>query len=166
MLKIIYLAGQMEHYLFIAPTINANKLIESSGLPVYTNKVWQLLEIAEGFPAMSEVAVDQYVPQMLNLQAIHGISFTKGCYLGQETVARMQYLGKNKRALYYLTGNASNSIEAGSIIEMQLGENWRKAGDVITSYCDDNGQVSVQAVLASDMSSDTYYVLKVTSNQN
>ena len=33
---------------------------------------------------------------MLNLQAINGISFTKGCYLGQETVARMQYLGKNK----------------------------------------------------------------------
>lgn len=158
--QIIYLAGQMEHYLFIAPTINANKLIESSGLPVYTNKVWQLLEIAEGFPAMSEVAVDQYVPQMLNLQAIHGISFTKGCYLGQETVARMQYLGKNKRALYYLTGNASDSIEAGSIIEMQLGENWRKAGDVITSYCDDNGQVSVQAVLASDMSSDTLLRIK------
>mgnify|MGYP003388524091 CR=1 FL=1 len=158
--QIIYLAGQMEHYLFVAPKINANKLIESSNLPVFSNKVWQLLEIAEGFPAMSEAAVDQYVPQMMNLQAIHGISFTKGCYLGQETVARMQYLGKNKRALYHLNGSASKQVEAGSIIEMQLGENWRKAGDVLSSYQDDEGNISVQAILASDLESSTNLRIK------
>ena len=161
--QIIYLAGQMEHYLFVAPTANANKLIESSSLPVFSNKVW-LLEIAEGFPAMAETAVDRYVPQMLNLQAIHGISFTKGCYLGQETVARMQYLGKNKRALYYLTGSISKPMNSESIIEMKLGENWRKAGDVITSYLDDDGLVSIQAVLASDI--DTTNTLRIKQDED
>lgn len=151
--QIIYLAGQTEHYLFVAPKINADKLIETSKLPVFSNKVWQLLEIAEGFPAMSTIAVDQYVPQMMNLQAINGISFTKGCYLGQETVARMQYLGKNKRALYRINGSVNKNVEAGSIIEMQLGENWRKAGDVLTSYLDDDGNIAIQAILSSDLES-------------
>jgi len=89
------------------------------------------------------------------LQAIHGISFTKGCYLGQETVARMQYLGKNKRALFSLKSKSANndsiSLKAGDIIEQQLGENWRKAGDVLASYISDDGTYYLQAVLASDI---------------
>ncbi|MGJ8691943.1 MAG: tRNA-modifying protein YgfZ [Thalassotalea sp.] len=158
--QVVYLAGQMEHFLFIAPTVSAAKLINTSSLPIYQSQVWQLLEIAEGFPALTEQAIDQYVPQMFNLQAIHGISFTKGCYLGQETVARMKYLGKNKRAMYHLTGSASVEIEAGNIIEMQLGDNWRKAGDIITSYKDDNGTVAIQAILSSDIAKDTVLRIK------
>ena len=44
-----------------------------------------------------------FIPQMLNLQAVGGVSFKKGCYTGQEIVARMQYLGKLKRRLYRLS---------------------------------------------------------------
>ena len=105
---------------------------------------------------------------MLNLQAINGISFTKGCYLGQETVARMQYLGKNKRALFSLNSTENiklaGEVNAGDIIEQQLGENWRKAGDVLTSYVsdrqDDKQQINVQAVLASDVDENTKLRLK------
>ena len=43
-----------------------------------------------------------FIPQMINLQALGGVSFKKGCYTGQEIVARMQYLGKLKRRLYRL----------------------------------------------------------------
>lgn len=149
--QIVYLPGQTEQYLLIAPTANANTLIESSGLPILSSDVWTLLEITDGFPTMSEQAIEQYVPQMLNLQAINGISFTKGCYLGQETVARMKYLGKNKRALYHLTGTVSKAVPTGSIIEISMGENWRKAGDVIACYQDELNNVSIQAVLASDL---------------
>lgn len=161
--QIVYLAGQTEHYLFIAPTKEAEKLIMSSGLPVYSAKIWQLLEIVEGFPTMKEPAVGEYVPQMLNLQAIHGISFTKGCYLGQETVARMKYLGKNKRALYYLTGKAKQPVQAGDIIEKQLGEHWRKAGDVINAYTADDGKIALQAVLSSDIENNA--TLRIKQNE-
>ena len=161
--QIVYLAGKMDHFLFMAPTAAANKLIESAKLPVYNNQVWQLLEIVEGFPVMSEVSVDNYVPQMLNLQAINGISFTKGCYLGQETVARMQYLGKNKRALFHLSGKASNTVTDGDIVEIQLGENWRKAGDIIASYQDDQGHLSIQAILASDIEKNA--VLRIKNDE-
>lgn len=158
--QIVYLAGKMDHYLFIAPHNNAKKLIGSANLPVFSSDTWQLLEIVEGFPSLSEQAIDQYVPQMLNLQAINGISFTKGCYLGQETVARMQYLGKNKRALFYLTGYAKEPVTSSSILEMQIGDNWRKAGDIITSYLDDDGVISLQAVLTNDIEAETKIRIK------
>lgn len=158
--QIVYLAGQLEHFLFIAPHVNAEKLIASSQLPVYPGDVWQLLEIVEGFPTLSAHSVDHYVPQMLNLQAIHGISFTKGCYLGQETVARMQYLGKNKRALFYLTGTATKTVTSDDILELQLGDNWRKAGDIIAYYQADNGEISLQAVLNNDIERDTKLRIK------
>lgn len=158
--QIVYLAGQTEHYLYIAPIKEAEKLMTSSQLPIYQSSVWQLLEIAEGFPALQESAIGEYVPQMLNLQAINGISFTKGCYLGQETVARMKYLGKNKRALFSLQGHAKKPIEAGNIIETQLGDNWRKAGDVITHYLAEDNTIYIQAVLNNDIQNDTQLRIK------
>jgi len=63
----------------------------------------------------------------------------------------MQYLGKNKRALFALLGKTEMPVNAGDILEKQLGENWHKAGDVLASYQADNGDNYIQAVLASDI---------------
>ena len=57
---------------------------------------------------------------MLNLQAINGISFTKGCYLGQETVARMQYLGKNKKALFSLEVQLPQALTQEDVLEKTI----------------------------------------------
>jgi len=162
--SIVYLAGKQKRYLLIDNKENIEKIITDFNLAIYSQSLWDLIEINEGFPLLAPETVSTYVPQMLNLQAIHGISFTKGCYLGQETVARMQYLGKNKRALFSLQGaaakEANNIIEAGDIIEQQLGENWRKAGDVLASYISDDGCCYLQAVLASDIDSTTQLRIK------
>ncbi len=61
---------------------------------------WQLLDIQAGIPVISPQTREAFVPQMANLQLIDGVSFQKGCYTGQEIVARMQYLGKLKRRMY------------------------------------------------------------------
>jgi len=61
---------------------------------------WQLLDIQAGIPVISPQTREAFVPQMTNLQLIDGVSFQKGCYTGQEIVARMQYLGKLKRRMY------------------------------------------------------------------
>lgn len=157
---IVYIAGQQARYILIDQADNLANIINALALPIYAQAIWDLLEINEGFPVLSEQAIGEYVPQMINVQAIHGISFTKGCYLGQETVARMQYLGKNKRALFTLTGAAASAVNSGAIIEKQLGENWRKAGDVLNSYRADNGETSLQVVLASDTDSTTSLRIK------
>lgn len=63
---------------------------------------WRWLEIAAGQPRVVAATQEAFVPQMMNMElpAVGGISFTKGCYPGQEIVARTQYLGKVKRRMY------------------------------------------------------------------
>ncbi|NJD35038.1 MAG: folate-binding protein YgfZ [Betaproteobacteria bacterium] len=63
---------------------------------------WQWLEIAAGQPRVLAATQEAFVPQMLNMElpAVAGVSFSKGCYPGQEIVARTQYLGKVKRRTY------------------------------------------------------------------
>ena len=147
---IVYLSGKQARYILIDSDDNLHKLITPIKLPIFSQQVWSLLEISEGFPILSDEHCRQYVPQMINLQAINGISFTKGCYLGQETVARMQYLGKNKRALFTLTTTLASKLDGNDVIEKKLGENWRKAGDILASYQADNGECYFQAILAND----------------
>ena len=61
---------------------------------------WLLGDIRAGLPMVFEQTVEAFVPQMTNMQLVNGVSFTKGCYTGQEVVARMQYLGSLKRRMY------------------------------------------------------------------
>jgi len=62
--------------------------------------VWSTMDIQSGLPQVYATTADAFVPQMLNLHSINGLSFQKGCYPGQEVVARMHYLGKLKRRMY------------------------------------------------------------------
>ena len=61
---------------------------------------WDWLEISNGLPWITAATQDQFVPQMANLELLGGVSFRKGCYPGQEIVARTQHLGRPKRRLY------------------------------------------------------------------
>jgi folate-binding protein YgfZ len=61
---------------------------------------WSWLDIRAGIPVITSSTQEQFIPQMVNLEAIGGVSFRKGCYPGQEIVARTQYLGKIKRRMY------------------------------------------------------------------
>ena len=72
--------------------------------------VWRLLDIQAGIPNIFAATAELFVPQMTNLQLINGVSFRKGCYPGQEIVARMQYLGTLKRRMYL--GHISSDLPA------------------------------------------------------
>ncbi len=61
---------------------------------------WELLDIQSGIPTIYPSTVDLILPHHANLSMLNGISFDKGCYLGQEVIARMQYRGKIKKHLY------------------------------------------------------------------
>ena len=61
---------------------------------------WDWLEIQAGIPDITPVTQAQFVPQMLNLDILNGINFKKGCYTGQEIIARTHYLGSIKRRTY------------------------------------------------------------------
>ena len=75
---------------------------------------WLLGQIRAGIGQVMPSTRELFIPQMLNLQAVGGVSFKKGCYTGQEIVARMQYLGKLKRRLYRLKLDADALPEPGT----------------------------------------------------
>lgn len=75
---------------------------------------WLLGQVRAGIGQVMSSTRELFIPQMLNLQAVGGVSFKKGCYTGQEIVARMQYLGKLKRRLYRLKLDANELPEPGT----------------------------------------------------
>ena len=152
-LTLLYLTGNKPTYLLIGNKQEVVSILDSIELPRMSSSVWTLLEIENGIPFLNNTT-QEFVPQMLNLQAINGISFTKGCYLGQETVARMQYLGKNKKALFSCQGQCQHKI-SDLVVEKQIGKHWRKAGDVISWYQASNGKCYIQLVMASDTNNTT-----------
>jgi hypothetical protein len=66
-------------------------------LPALAPAAWDLLEALSGVPRITAATAEQFVPQMVNLEALDGVNFRKGCYPGQEVVARSQYRGTLKR---------------------------------------------------------------------
>ena len=75
-------------------------LADAAGLPALALDAWRLLELRSGIPLIEAATVDQFVPQMLNFEIVGGVDFQKGCYPGQEIVARSQYRGTIKRRMF------------------------------------------------------------------
>ncbi len=72
----------------------------STKAQVVGSLAWRWLDIQAGLPRISLPTQEHFVPQMVNFDALGGLSFTKGCYPGQEVVARTRYLGKIKRRMF------------------------------------------------------------------
>jgi hypothetical protein len=108
---------------------------------------WDYLDIAAGIPSLTTETVEAFVPQMTNLQVINGVSFTKGCYTGQEVVARMQYLGKLKRRMYRCHIDSATAPKAGDEIESPDSTSGQGAGKVVTVAPSPQGGYEMLAVI-------------------
>lgn len=90
---------------------------------------WSLADIRAGYPVVGPLTSEAFVPQMLNLDLLDAISFTKGCYVGQEIVARTQNLGRIKRRMYRFSASADALIEPGQLLHADSGA----TGKVVTA---------------------------------
>ena len=96
---------------------------------------WILSDIKRGLPILSKESSEKYIPQMINLDLLEGISFSKGCYTGQEVVARVQHRGKIKQRMFHITAESNKSeIEHQSEI---MHEN-SKVGSLVNSIMNKN----------------------------
>lgn len=154
---LLWFALPAERFLLVTSHDKALALREAlNGQALLTDSSqWLALNIEAGFPVIDDVTRAQFIPQATNLQALDAISFKKGCYTGQEMVARAKFRGANKRALFWLAGNASHIPAANDALEIKLGENWRRTGTVLAACQLDNGDVWVQAVLNNDLEPDS-----------
>lgn len=97
---------------------------------------WQLALIAAGIPVIGEATSGKYTPHMLNLDSLGAISFDKGCYTGQEVVARIEYRGKSRRRLARYRAE-STEVAIGD----RLTDGEREAGDVINVVSGDGSEL-------------------------
>lgn len=94
---------------------------------------WALLDVYAGVPVIHPDTSDAFVPQMINLQIIDGVNFKKGCYTGQEVVARMQYLGKLKRRMYRAHIDMSECPPPGTQLFARESTSGQGAGRVVNA---------------------------------
>ncbi len=88
-----------ERFLVLGPSAQATEMERRLELPSGEEGAWTLAEIRAGRALIVQATQDLFVPQMVNLESIDGVDFKKGCYPGQEVVARTQYRGQLKRRM-------------------------------------------------------------------
>ena len=104
---------------------------------------WEWLGIQAGIPAILPRTQEQFTPQMANFEALGGVSFNKGCYTGQEVVARTQYLGKVKRRLFLAHIDSENLPQPGD----ELFGTEQTAGMVVNAQAAPGGGFDLLAVI-------------------
>ena len=95
---------------------------------------WIIQDINTGIPLISKINSLKYIPQMLNLDDLNAISFTKGCYTGQEVVARVQHRGKIKQRMYQLEIETDDFLSP----QIEVRNIDKKVGSVVISARNNN----------------------------
>jgi folate-binding protein YgfZ len=151
-LGLVRLPDRRERYLALASPERLGALWPalSRGTPIEGPEGWRLLDVRAGLPQVYKETQESFVPQMANLDLINGISFTKGCYPGQEIVARMHYLGNLKRRMYRFHIDGEGAPAPGNEVRDQA---VTLVGEVVTAATDPNGGAEGLAVLQIERAS-------------
>jgi hypothetical protein len=117
---------------------NRHELWSDTELPAETDDLpWQQQDCLDGLAWIETTTAEQYLPQMFNLHNLEAIDFNKGCYLGQEIVARAQYLGDLKRSLH--TTQSDKKLEVGE--ELQVSN--RPIGKIVACVPHDGNYIAL-----------------------
>ena len=124
---------------------------------------WQAADFLAGIPWLPEAASDRHLPHALGLERLPAISLKKGCYPGQEIVARTHYLGRNKRQLCLLRAEATSTDGCASGVKLRDAEGGL-AGEIV-SVCHSAQQVLALAVMQRERSTAMFHLDESTQNQ-
>ena len=119
----LYPAGGQPRALWLGPAGS-----QPGAVPALSLAQWQWSEVHSGVATLSAALVDLFVPQMLNYESVGGVNFKKGCYPGQEVVARSQFRGTLKRRAYL--AHAPAPVVVGAEVFAQ-GETEQPVGTVV-----------------------------------
>lgn len=150
-------------YMLVLTAQGQAALASHEELQYAPSTLWEVQDIKAGIAQLRTSTSNEFVPQMMNLQAVNAISFSKGCYMGQEVVARTKFLGKNKRAAFVLKAEEAVDLQPGDTLEIPVGDNWRRGGTVLR--CATLGRETwLLAVVANDTEVGTNMRLKDQPN--
>jgi folate-binding protein YgfZ len=145
---LIRVPGIIPRWLFIGPAEEAKALWQAAAEQASEANadLWALQDIRAGIPTVMPETHDAFIPQMANMQLIDGVSFTKGCYTGQEVVARMQYLGKLKRRMYLAEVDSDAVPRPGDTLHVPDSTSEQAAGRVVNARAVSPGRCELLVV--------------------
>ena len=111
-----------------------------------TSEEWIRCDIENSIAIINKESTEKFIPQMLNLDILDAVSFSKGCYTGQEVVARVQHRGKIKQRMFKFKTENEDLISHGSEIHHES----KKVGTVIISELIDNYTIGLAVINSAD----------------
>jgi len=162
---------QSSRYMSVSSIKQINELLpvlQEKKWGLASNTLWEQLDIEAGIPTVFPETKEKFTPQQVNLDLVNGVSFNKGCYPGQEVVARLHYLGKPSRRMFLAEISTNDLPLAGDEITNNDGD---IAGHIVrTQYKDKN---TIQLLLSLKLTelknklfSNESVQLKLSANQN
>jgi len=146
---VIKCAGELPRYEIYGELEPIKKLwgqLDVNAAPVGAG-IWETLDILAGIPTIQRETAEAFIPQMTNMQFINGVNFQKGCYTGQEVVARMQYLGKTKRRMFRIQIETNDEVTAGDKLFCEGSKSGQGTGQIVNAQADANGGYCALAVI-------------------
>lgn len=173
-----YLFKQQDHYYFLLPQsvvphllqclkkyavfskvtlteLNAPEILEKLKRTLWPDNHWQLQEIRAGIPTIYPETIGEFTPHQINFQLINGINFNKGCYIGQEIIARMHYLGKLKQQMYRVSFNSPQLPKPGTKL---FNDNAQEIGQLVNAVLVTENHYEALAVLQNDAIKEAIYL--------
>lgn len=147
--RIIRVPGTLPRFELLGPQARLQSLRQALApdvKPVDT-AYWTLSEILAGLPEVYPETQNNFIPQMVNLDLIGGIAFEKGCYVGQEIVARTHYLGRLKRRMLRLHSDRAPALRAGDALLAAGGDSSQPLGQVVRAAALAEGGTELLAVM-------------------
>ncbi len=141
-LTVLKLADTVSRYEIFADAESSKVLIKS--ITAAPDNHWQYLNIVAGIPNIDQASSEAWIPQMVNFIQVNGVDFKKGCYPGQEIVARLNYLGKTKRRMYRLL---IDTDQLPAVNDSITSANDKAAGKILNTAINQDGKIEALAVM-------------------
>lgn len=146
-----------ERYQLMGETSKVNEFIKLNFSAYSTMSLddWNNLNILDGIPDIYPTTQEAFIPQSLNMDLIEGINLKKGCYTGQEIVARTHYLGKVKRRMYRAFIKSQVDLNPGDQI---LNKNGEETGQLVRSAKENNDKTNLLIELRVDQAHEALFI--------
>ena len=156
-IMIMRIGQDSERYQLMGETSKVNQFIKLNFSAYSTMSLddWNNLNILDGIPDIYPTTQEAFIPQSLNMDLIEGINFKKGCYTGQEIVARTHYLGKVKRRMYRAFIKSQVNLSPGDQILNKTGED---TGQLVRSDKAHNDKTNLLIELRVDQAHEALFI--------
>jgi len=125
-------------------------LVNKGFIPVGQN-AWHITTLKQGIPAIYPQSSEAFIPQHTNLDNIDAINFKKGCYTGQEVIARLHYLGKQKRKMYLCSVTSKNKPQINDALVAEAEKSKQGTGNIVD---------------VASLGADKYLILAILNNES